>query len=146
MKSLYRIAPFALMLGLIGCGSSSTTATPTPTPTPTRGIAVAGNLAFGNVAVGGFADRVFTITNTGNSTLTITSFIVIGGTGTAGFSSNYSSGTIPAGWIQDVTIRFTPTATQTYSHILNVMGDQTGGQNAINVSGTGVVPTATSNR
>jgi hypothetical protein len=39
----------------------------------TRTIAVAGNLVFGNVYVGGSSNAIMTITNSGNSTLTVSS-------------------------------------------------------------------------
>jgi hypothetical protein len=48
------------------------------------------------------------------------------------------TGTIAPGATQTVTMRFTPTIAQFYSHVLSVTGDQTSGNAAINVSGTGI--------
>jgi hypothetical protein len=99
---------------------------------------VTGNLAFGDVNIGDTATRTFTIGNSGNSPLTFTSLQAVGGTGTAGFTASPTSGTVPAGGSIAVTMRFTPLIAQFYSHVLNVIGDQTGGGNAINVSGFGI--------
>jgi hypothetical protein len=67
-----------------------------------------------------------------------------GGTGTAGYTSSWTNGTIAAGGSQGVTIRFSPTEAKFYSNVLTIAGDQTSGGNQINVSGTGTGGTTTS--
>ena len=59
-------------------GSSPTGPAHTP-PAATRIINVSGNLAFGDVLVGGQRDLSYTITNSGNATLTVTGTTVTGG-------------------------------------------------------------------
>lgn len=125
----------------VSCGSSSTTTpTPTPTATPTRIITVSGNLAFGNVNIGSSADRTFTVNNSGNATLTFTSLSCAGGTGTAGYTATPTTGTIAAGSTITINVHFAPTTAGFLSCVLSVVGDQTSGGAAINVSGTGVNP------
>lgn len=126
----------------VHCGGSgtSTSNTSSPTsPTPTRVIALSGNLAFGNVQVGNTATATLTITNSGNATLTVSG---ITGPSAGIYSATWTSGTIPVGGSQAVTIGFAPTAAQTYSGTLTVNGDQTSGTNTIAISGTGL-PTPT---
>lgn len=128
-----------LIAGLVflaGCGDKD--AAPTA-PTQGAAIALSGNLAFGNVAVGSTGTAALTITNTGNAPLTITSIGF-----PAGFSGNFASGTIAAGGSQAVTVTFAPTAAQSYSGTITVNGDHRSGTNTIAVSGTGfTVPTFT---
>ena len=127
----------------VSCGDSapaSPTPTTTPTPTPvaaTRVIAVTGDLAFGWVDLGLSAERTFTITNSGNTTLTFTSMSAIGGTGAAGYVETPTSGTIAPGTEQTITVRFTPTLPQYYSHTLTIASDSTSGGNEILVTGIG---------
>ena len=137
----------AATLAAAACGGSSssptspaTTAVTTPTVTPTRIIDVSGNLAFGTVNIGQTSTRTFTISNSGNSTLTFTGLTAVGGTGTAGYTASPTSGSVTAGGSQQVSITFTPTAEKFYSNVLTVTADQTSGNNAINVSGTGYNP------
>jgi hypothetical protein len=134
------LVTLALGLCAAACGGKSSTAptAPTPPPTPTRIISVAGTMTFGEVNFGSFADRTLTVSNTGNATLTFTSLTCSGGTGSAGFTANPTTGTIAAGASQNINVRFTPTIAQFYSCVLSVVGDQTGGNNAINISGVGV--------
>lgn len=101
-------------------------------PAGTRIIALSGSMAFGAVTVGQTSDRALTITNTGNSSLTVTCV-----TGPTGFSSNWTSGIIGAGLLQVATIRFAPTALQAYTGVITVCADQTSGANTLAVSGTG---------
>jgi hypothetical protein len=116
-----------------GGGGSSTPTSPTTTTTtttPTRIISVTGSLAFGTVNVGSSRSASFTISNTGNSTLTITGI----GANTnfvTQSSLSWTSGTIAAGGSQTVTITFTPTATGNFNGTVTVTGDQTSGTNTI---------------
>ncbi len=135
-----RLITLCVLLGfVIGCGSgNSSPAAPTPAAPTTRIINVSGDMAFGNVNFGDSPSRTLTISNSGNATLTITGLNAVGGTGVAGFSASPTSGTIPAGGSLPVTVRFTPAIAQFYSNVLTVVGDQTSGNAAINVSGTGI--------
>ena len=101
----------------------------------TRVIGVTGNLGFGNVAVGQSADAVMTITNSGNSTLTVTSITV--SACSADYTATWTSGTIPPGGSQQVTITFKPQAAQVCNPTFTVRGDQTSGTSTIAGSGTG---------
>jgi hypothetical protein len=121
-----------------GCdkkGGNPAGPSPTPPPSPARVIAIAGDLSFGEVAVGESADRTIRISNSGNDVLTVT-----GLTGPAGgaFAASWTSGAIPAGGAQEVLIRFSPVEPRSYSGTLTVNADHTTGQNTvpINASGT----------
>ena len=72
-------------------GGGSPTAPSSPAAAATRMISLSGNLAFGDVLVGQEATAQFTISNTGNSTLTIT-----GMTAPAGgvYSASFTNGSI----------------------------------------------------
>jgi len=98
----------------------------------TRIISLSGDLNFSNVQVGTTSTKTLTISNTGNSTLT-----VYGINCPTGFSGNWS-GTIFTGNSQNVTITFSPTQPITYSENLTVNSDATSGVNTKLVSGTGV--------
>ena len=96
-----------------------------------RVIALSGTLAFGSVGVGTSATRALRISNTGNSTLTVT------GLGCPpGFSGAFS-GTIAAGAFRDVTVTFAPTAVTLYGGVVTVIADQTNGGTQISITGTG---------
>ena len=141
MRFPRRIVPLAFLIGLTACDSgTSSSPAPTPSPAATRIITVAGTLAFGNVNLGATADLTFTISNSGTATLTVTSLNAVGGTGAAGFTASWTSGTIAAGASQTVTLHFAPTVAQFYSNMLLALSDQTSGNAAISVSGTGVAP------
>jgi hypothetical protein len=98
---------------------------------PTRVIALSGNLAFGEVAVGSTAQRTLTINNAGDSPLTVTGISY-----PTGFSGNWS-GTVAAGNAQSITIMFAPTAASTYGGDLTVHADQTSGTPTRVVTGVG---------
>jgi len=135
MKRLLALTLAILISSCGGDGGSSPTA-PSSSRPPTRVIALSGNLAFGNVAVGQEATATMTISNSGNATLTVT-----GMTGpSGGYTSSFTSGAIVAGGSQQSTIFFKPTAGQSYNGTLTVNGDQTSGTNTISISGTGTVP------
>jgi hypothetical protein len=117
-------------------GTNTITASGTGIPVPTRIISLSGNLAFGNVTVGSSPQSSFTIYNTGNSTMTISSINY-----PSGFSGNWS-GTIAANGSQSVTVTFSPTSAISYGGTVTVNSDATSGTNTISASGTGVpVPT-----
>ncbi len=103
----------------------------------TAGLGLGGNLAFGPLPVGTTTARTLTISNTGNAML-----IVNGISYPAGFSGNWTSGTIGAGGSQDVTVTFAPTAVSSYGGTVTVSGNQTSGTNTIAASGSGTAPSA----
>ncbi len=112
-------------------GTNTATASGTGTVTATRIIGLTGNLAFGNVAVGSSAQSTLTITNTGNTVLSV------GGiTYPSGFSGNWA-GQIGVGQSQNVTVTFSPTTVSSYGGTVTVASDATSGTNTIQSSGTG---------
>ena len=100
----------------------------------TRIISLSGDLAFPSVTVGQSATRTLTITNTGNSPLTVTGISYP----SSRFSGNWS-GTIAAGGSRNVTVTFAPQASHVgaYSNTLTVNSDATSGTNTWAISGTG---------
>ena len=118
-------------------GTNTIAVSGTGTPVPTRIIGLSGSLAFGSVNVNATKQLTFTISNTGNSPLTVSSISY-----PAGFAGNWS-GTIAAGGSQPVTVTFAPTAVQSYTGTVTVSSDRTDGTNTIAVSGTGALSTFT---
>lgn len=102
------------------------------TPFNTRIIGLNGNLAFGNVVTNTTATRTLTITNSGNSTLTVSGISF-----PSGFSGNWS-GTIAAAGSQDVSVTFSPIAAASYGGNLTVYSDATSGIITNNASGIGI--------
>lgn len=131
------------LLTLVGCSSSSpNTPTPTPTPTPavTRIIQLGGSLNFGDVTVGQSAERSLSISNTGNSTLTVTG---IQGPCGSQFTSTFISGAIGAGATQNATVRFNPTTVANCSGTVTVVADHTSGTNTIPITANAVAAART---
>ncbi len=136
---LASVLALTVLMTACGGGSSSPTAPSTPAPpATTRIVGVSGNLNFGDVPVGATRDAVMTITNSGNAVLTVTSLSTTGGFGSM-VTASWTSGTIPAGGSQAVTVRFLPTAAGSYSGSMVVNGDQTSGTNSLALSGTASV-------
>jgi uncharacterized membrane protein len=98
----------------------------------TRIIGLSGDMAFGNVTVNSTATRMMTISNTGNSVLTVNSISY-----PTGFTGNWSSGTIAAGSSRNVTVTFTPVAATSYGGTITVNSDRNSGTGTISTSGTG---------
>ncbi len=94
-------------------------------------IRLEGDLNFGAVEVGGSVQKLMTIYNDGNSTLTVSSISY-----PPGFSGNWS-GTIAAGSSRQVTVTFAPSEAKAYSGNVTVNSDATSGINTRPVSGTG---------
>lgn len=117
-------------------GVNTISASGTGIPAPTRIVALAGNLAFGNVTVGQTSTRTLTISNSGNAPLSVGSISY-----PSGFSGNWSGGSIPAGASTNVNITFTPAAAQSYSGNITVDSDATSGVNTISASGFGIPAT-----
>jgi hypothetical protein len=103
-------------------------------------IALSGNLAFGNVAVGQTATRILTISNSGNAPLNVSSI-----TYPASFSGNWSSGAVAAGTSQNISVTFAPSAASNFSGNIVVTSNATSGTNTIAISGTGTPAAGTYN-
>lgn len=106
--------------------SGINTVTASGTGTPNTGI------DFGDVQVGLSRQLMLTITNQGDTTLTISNI-----TYPPCFTGDFSSGTIATGAAQNVTITFSPVVAQPYSGTVAVTSDSTNGIHAILVSGDG---------
>ena len=96
-----------------------------------RIIGLSGNLAYGNVMTGQTPTATMTITNAGNSPLT-----VAGISYPSGFSGAWS-GSIVAGEASDVALMVSPVAGMLCGGIVTVICDATEGTGSISVSGTG---------
>lgn len=105
----------------------------------TKIIGTTGSLAFGDVIVGETPNqKSFTITNSGNSDLSITAITV-----PVGYTVTPTSGTVtPAGTL-NVQVTFTPTAPQDYNGNATISSNSTSGTNTIAITGRGVKITAT---
>jgi len=104
--------------------------------TTTRIIQLSGDLAFGNVTVGQTSQRTFTIQNTGNSILSVSSISY-----PTGFRGNWNGGSISSGDSKNVTVTFAPTSDSSYVGQITVNSDKTSGDNTISYSGIGVIKT-----
>jgi hypothetical protein len=127
----------ATLSGNIAVASNATSGTNTiavsgSSVAATRVIGLSGDMAFGNVTVNSTATRTMTISNTGNSVLTVNSISY-----PTGFTGNWSSGTIAAGSSRNVTVTFTPIAATSYVGTITVNSDRNSGTNTISTSGTG---------
>jgi hypothetical protein len=137
VMNIYRALLTMLLLGgTVACGENSGPTGPTTTPPPpadTRIIRLGGTLDFGTVPVGQSVSRLLTISNDGNSTLTVTGMsLVCGGS----FTSTFISGSIAPGSTQTATLRFAPQSAMNCSGLLTVTGNQTSGVNTISVAAT----------
>lgn len=141
MRSTVRLLCLALLPLTLACGgdSSSPTSPSSTPPATTRVINVSGNLAFGDVPVGGQRELSYTITNSGNATLTVASTTVSGGLASQLLAS-WTSGSIAPGASQVVSVRFQPTTAGSYSGTIAVNGDQTSGSNTVSISGNATAP------
>lgn len=105
-------------------GTNTVTASGTGTPNI--------DMEFGDVQVGRSDQLTLSITNSGDTTLTVSNV-----TYPAGFSGDYSSGTIAPGAAQNVTVTFSPVVAQPYSGTMRIASDSTLGAHAVLVSGDG---------
>jgi hypothetical protein len=106
----------------------------------TRIVGLSGNLVFGGVVVGGSNSQTLTITNGGNSALTVSGIVC-----PSGFSGTWS-GTVASGVSQNVTVTFSPNSATSYGGSLSVNSDATSGSNTISLSGTGTLPVLAARR
>jgi len=95
-----------------------------------------GSLAFGNVVVGASKMDSVTVTNTGTSTLTVSTV----NSNNARFTVSPGSGSIPPLGSQKFYITFSPTATGNENGDIIFTHDATGSPDTVTVSGTGVAP------
>jgi uncharacterized membrane protein len=81
----------------------------------------------------------FVISNSGTAPLTVTGItFATKGEASGGFTLNWTSGTIAPGGSQTVTVTFAPMEGRgLYTGTFTVAGDQTSGNNKIEVSATG---------
>ncbi len=98
----------------------------------TRTIGLTGNLAFGNVTVLQSAQKILTISNTGNADLAVSGIDF-----PQGFSGNWTGGNVPAGGNRTLAVTFNPAAAQTYGGTITVASNSSSGSNQIACSGTG---------
>ena len=139
MRSLWRVVVLIALTASACEKASPTSPTPPSTSTPgsaaTRVVSVGGGLAFGAVEIGKASELTLTIGNSGTGTLSVTGITCPGG-----YTPSWTSGTIAPGGSQQVTVRFAPTAAQSYDGTLTVNGDHTGGANTAPLTGTGAAP------
>lgn len=90
------------------------------------------DMDFGDVQVGLSRQLILSITNGGNTNLTISNV-----TYPPGFSGDFSSGTVAPDTAQNVTITFSPVVAQPYSGTVRIASDSTSGAHAVLVSGDG---------
>lgn len=105
--------------------------------TPNRIIGLSGNMSFGDAILPETITRALTISNTGNSTLTIKAI-----TYPIGFNGESGMSTIAAGGTKVISVSFKPTEAKDYSGSIIIDSDATSGTSAISVSGKGILITA----
>jgi len=117
----------------------------------TRIISLSGDLDFGRIQFGTSAQRALTISNAGDSVLTISnlSFPPVPAMSQSSFQGNWS-GTIQPGGSQDVIMTFTPAQTLVngphdldFQGYLQIDSDATSGPNFLWLTGVGTWPPAT---
>lgn len=101
------------------------------------GITLAGDLLFGDVSVNKAIERMLQITNKSTSNITISGLEL-----PAGFSADWTGGTILGGGEQTVRITFQPTEVKTYEGKVIIKGSFAGGKDSIEIKGNGVDATA----
>jgi len=102
----------------------------------TRIISLSGTMAFGNVDVNSTSDATLTITNSGDSELSITDISL-----PTGFTASVSTLAVASGESEDITITFAPTQAIGYTGDITITSNATSGTNTIPVSGTGTSTT-----
>ena len=115
-------------------GTSSITISGHGLPIPTRILSISGDLTFDDVKLGDSASLTLTLSNFGNSVLSISSI-----TYPVGFTGNWS-GSIAQGGSQDITVTFSPNAEQSYIGSININSDMSSGTSSVSISGNGTEP------
>ena len=106
---------------------------------PTSVTLVPGSLVFGSQNVGTTsASQSATLTNTGSSTLGITSIGLTGANASSFFFANSCGSSLAAATSCTIHGHFTPTATGALTAAITVTGSFTGSPQSISLSGTGV--------
>jgi pimeloyl-ACP methyl ester carboxylesterase len=131
------VAELSNSAGLLYSDAVQVTVQSVPPPSPTRVIALSGDMTFGNVPVGSRLMSNLTVSNNGNSPLTVSALTLPSG------YSYANVGVVPAGGSINIPIEFSPTAAQIYSGNITVVCDKTSGTNTYAVSGTGFTATGT---
>ncbi len=93
------------------------------------------SLAFGNVTVNTPSIQKVTLTNSGTTSLTVSSLLA----SNAAFGVDWSQGTIPASSNQAVNVTFTPPAAQSYAATLTAISSA--GNATASLTGTGIAST-----
>jgi hypothetical protein len=115
-------------------GTNTVSISGSGTAVPTRVLVLLGNLTFGNVTVNSTATNRLTISNSGNSPLTVSNV-----TYPTNFTGNWSGSAnaiYPGGWT-NVIVTFRPTSITNYSGLVSIFSDRTSGTNTITASGQG---------
>ena len=101
---------------------------------PTKIVALSGNLSFGDVIVGQAQSSTLTISNQGNTPLSVSSINT-----PSGFTENANYPiVVQAGSSQNVTIKFSPTSVQSYSGDITVYSDASNSPTSTPVTGNGI--------
>jgi hypothetical protein len=102
---------------------------------PAPGMSLSGNLSFGNVAVGQNSTRSFSITNPASGPLNVTA-ITSADSSLFAILGNSSNVTVAPSAIQNVTVRFQPSAAGNFSSNLTVASNA--GNSVLSATGTGI--------
>ena len=102
-------------------------------PGPLRTLSASGNLDFGYRWVGSRVSGVLALSNAGNAPLTVQSLTL-----PAGFTANWSGGTIAPLAAQLIEVSFEPTSAAGYGGVIAINDNHTSGPTSIAVSGTGI--------
>ena len=106
---------------------------PPPATAPTLSVTPSTSVDFGAVAVGGSADRSFTVTNTGGGTLTGTASSVVPFSVVSGSAFNLGAGTS-----QTVVARFSPTAAGTFANTATFSSNASTASPSVTGTGTAI--------
>jgi hypothetical protein len=98
-----------------------------------KAIAVSGNLTFGNVLIGTSAQMSMTISNAGSTTLNVSSITL-----PTGFTTTFTTATIPVAGTVTAFIKFSPAAAISYTGTATVNSSATSGTKSLPVSGSGI--------
>ena len=127
-------------------GTNTASISGTGTAVTTRIIVLLGNLTFGNVPTNSYKMLPLTISNAGNSVLSISNIVFPSGFGiytNSNGGTNYFSASIPANSAKSVDVIFRPTIAQAYGGTVTVNSDKTSGTNTASISGTGIATMTT---
>lgn len=137
MHSNYRLGWKCASVAAVLWFSTLLSAQPVVTLSPT-------SLSFGNQMVGvSSSAQVVTLTNTGTSTLSLTTIKITGGNSTY-FSQTHTCGkTVAVNASCTISVTFTPAKTGSLSSTLSIADNAAGSPQTVALSGTGVAPAVT---